>query len=133
MFDTAPSWNSYRGPIRFQGNGEPLNDVRRVALHEFGHNLGLTHPDEAGQSVVAQMNSTTGDFDSLSLDDINGARDLYGAKLFAEVNFPPRDQTFSFRRSLEDVYRVDLGASQAGVMSISKARSSGPRSISATE
>ena len=111
VFDNAVFWNSYRGPVRFLSNGDPLNDIRRVALHEFGHNLGLGHPDEAGQIVVAQMTSAAGDFDTLSIDDINGARDLYGAPLFAEVNFPPRDQTFSFRRSLEDVYRVNLGLS----------------------
>lgn len=108
IINSTKSWNSYRGPLRRSSSGARLSDIRRVALHEFGHALGLNHPNEAGQSVLAQMNSSTSDFDTLSIDDANGARALYGAPLFEEVNFPPRDDSFNFRRSLEDIYRVDL-------------------------
>jgi hypothetical protein len=72
FFNSAFSWNSYRGPL----NGP--EDFHRVALHEFGHTLGLDHPDEFGQHVAAIMNSTVSDTDSLQADDINGIQAIYG-------------------------------------------------------
>ena len=50
------SWNSYRGNLRTSG-ATSVHDFMRVALHEFGHVLGLDHPDENGQRVTALMNS----------------------------------------------------------------------------
>jgi len=76
IFNTAVSWDSYRGPARRAG-GKLLGDFFRVALHEFGHALGLGHPDEAGQAVKAIMNSVTSDVDSLTADDVDGAQELY--------------------------------------------------------
>ena len=75
-FNTAISWDSYRGPLRWSG-GQLLCDLRRVALHEFGHVLGLAHPDQAGQTVSAIMNSIISDLDALAYDDITGAEALY--------------------------------------------------------
>jgi hypothetical protein len=72
IFNTAESWDSYRGPQ--QGD---VFDFHRVALHEFGHVLGLDHPDDSGQRVTALMNSRIGSLDSLTSDDIAGARSLY--------------------------------------------------------
>ena len=46
-------------------------------IHELGHALGLGHPDEAGQEVVAIMNSTS-DVDTVQPDDSAGARALWG-------------------------------------------------------
>ncbi len=56
LFNSNVAWNSYRGAL--QNN---TSDLRRVALHEFGHVLGLNHPDLAtpAQSVAAIMNSVT--------------------------------------------------------------------------
>lgn len=71
IFNNAIDWDSYRGAF-----GSSV-DLRRVALHEFGHTLGLDHPDEAGQVMVAVMNSTISDLDTLAEDDIHGARALY--------------------------------------------------------
>ena len=76
VFNTAVSWDSYRGPSRRVG-GKLLGDFYRVALHEFGHVLGLDHPDQAGQTVSAIMNSVVSDLDNLTADDIDGAQELY--------------------------------------------------------
>jgi len=40
-------WNSFRGPARRPATEPVSTDLRRVLLHEFGHVLGLTHPDLA--------------------------------------------------------------------------------------
>lgn len=67
------SWDSYRGPLR------AAIDFHRVALHEFGHTLGLDHPDQANpkQVVAAIMNSAVSNIDSLQTDDINGVMSVY--------------------------------------------------------
>lgn len=76
IFNSAYSWNSYRGAYR-----DTPEDMQRVALHELGHVLGLLHPDEAEpkQTVSAIMNSTISSLESLTSDDISGVRHLYGA------------------------------------------------------
>lgn len=76
LFNSTVPWNSYRGPLR-----NFAREFRRVALHEFGHVLGLDHPDQAqsAQSVAAVMNSTVGNTEFLQTDDIAGAQALYGS------------------------------------------------------
>ena len=72
VFNTDVPWDSYRGPL-----GVLNVDLRRVAIHEFGHTLGLDHPDRAGQVNVAIMNSTVSDLDTLADDDVRGVHALY--------------------------------------------------------
>ncbi len=73
IFNQAKSWDSYRGATR------SATDIRRVALHELGHVLGLDHPDQSGQAGSPIMNSFITSVDSLQQDDIDGAQYLYGA------------------------------------------------------
>lgn len=73
VFNNVYSWNSYRGPFN-----PSLIDFRRVAIHEFGHSLGLDHPDQGGQQVTAIMNSHISDVDTVQPDDIAGVAALYG-------------------------------------------------------
>ena len=73
LFNSAYQWDSYAGPLR-----PSLIDFHRVALHEFGHVVGLDHPDQAGQTVAAIMNSHISNTATLTADDIAGAVDLYG-------------------------------------------------------
>jgi Matrixin len=80
LFNRAQNFNSYRGPLQFPPQGGfAIADIRRVFLHELGHGLGLNHPDSAGQSVVAVMNSMISNQETLSADDIAGGQSLYGA------------------------------------------------------
>jgi len=91
IFNSTQEWNSYRGPQRRLASGNTLFDFQRVALHEFGHTLGLGHPDESGQNVVALMNSFISNLDHLTPDDTNGVFFLYGGA--PKIVIPPRSQT----------------------------------------
>jgi hypothetical protein len=81
IFNTDIDWDSYRGAIDYG-----LVDLRRVAAHEFGHTLGLDHPDQANQVVVALMNSIVSDLDTIAQDDIYGVRALYPADVNYSLN-----------------------------------------------
>ncbi|HEY5912223.1 MAG TPA: putative Ig domain-containing protein [Verrucomicrobiae bacterium] len=90
VFNNTLRWDSYRGNL-LPANGGMLWDFQRVALHEFGHTLGLGHPDQAGQTVVALMNSRISDLDHLTTDDTDGAFVLY--KGAPSIVTQPQSQT----------------------------------------
>ena len=73
IFSSARDWNVYSGPILANDAGGALLDLRRVALHEFGHAAGLSHPDDVGQTVSAIMNSHITAIDTTQADDVAGA------------------------------------------------------------
>ena len=86
IFNSANRWDSYRGAAR-RDDGGAVYDFHRVALHEFGHVLGLDHPDENGQpEAVALMRSIVSDLDHLTEDDINGAIYLYGGRITSPLS-----------------------------------------------
>jgi len=73
VFNTAFTWDVYTGPYQYD-----RPDFRRIALHEFGHALGLDHPDDYGQQVEAIMNAIADNIDTLQPDDIAGVQAIYG-------------------------------------------------------
>ncbi len=81
LLNQGITWSPNRpGPL----GGGPT-DFYRVLLHEFGHSFGLEHPDEAGETVSAIMNSRLSNLDALQDDDRQGIVFLYGGS----VDRPP--------------------------------------------
>jgi len=103
LMNNQLSWNSYRGNVR-----SGIVDFRRLVMHEFGHVIGLNHPNEHGQIVNAVMNSSPGNTDTLTSDDISAAQFLYSVGGSGSVSFPARNESLDFRTQLEAKYRDGL-------------------------
>ena len=74
LFNTAQTFDSYRGPLQFATSGYAIGDLRRVFLHELGHALGLNH--SGGDTI---MSDSISDREILAADDIAGVQAMYGA------------------------------------------------------
>ena len=72
VFNVGEVWDIYSGSLRFDGSSE----FERVALHELGHALGLTH----SSANTAIMRAFMSDTDSLQSDDIAGISSIYGGE-----------------------------------------------------
>jgi hypothetical protein len=79
IFSSVRTWDAYSGPLKVTPSGTPVFDLHRVAIHELGHTVGLGHPDEAGQQVVAIMNHIISDIETPQADDRAGVRAIYPA------------------------------------------------------
>ena len=88
VFNKKASWNSYRGNLQPASGGGTVQDLRRVGLHELGHFIGLGHPDDHGETVVAIMNSHISNTDALQPDDIGGAAAIYGPRPASSIAVP---------------------------------------------
>ena len=83
IFNSNFNWDIYSGP------NQQAKDFGRVALHELGHALGLSH-ETASASIMAP---TISDLNTLQPDDIAGANSLYsvaGTCLIADINLNSR-------------------------------------------
>jgi hypothetical protein len=92
LYNSARTWDSYSGNLR-----SSVVDLHRVSLHEMGHLLGLDHPDDAAQTVSAIMNSTISHLDTLTMDDITGAQNLYGPP------GPPENNNFAAATAINNL------------------------------
>lgn len=72
VFNANLEFDVYDGPLRFTRDSTVF-DFRRIALHELGHVLGLSHDN----SYAAIMNTHIGEVFSLQPDDIKGVNSLY--------------------------------------------------------
>lgn len=70
LFNQNQAWDAYPGPLRTRLDGAVVYDFFRVALHEFGHIVGLDHVPSATTSI---MRAQVTDIDRLQSDDIAGA------------------------------------------------------------
>ena len=104
-------FDSYDGPLRDPGTTKNI-DLHRVLLHEFGHVLGLLHPDDIGQNVSAVMNSVISDTDALTTDDTTGTTAIYGDPALRKVNINPFYFTVESGRGL--IYATSLKANGKG-------------------
>ncbi len=100
IFNPIHRWLVYSGPLQHETNGDRVPDLYRVALHEFGHLLGMEHP--ASDRAPTIMRSRMSDVDDLTRRDLlDGA---IAAEAFLAQNRPRltslrRARTLTTRRN----------------------------------
>ncbi len=99
LFNPAHEWQVYDGSLRYDAKGDRVAELHRVALHEMGHLLGLTHPADDSEFTI--MRSKMSDVDALSDIDRADARRV-ADRLFLKNRprvFSPRDSRVTTRRN----------------------------------
>jgi hypothetical protein len=79
IFNPIHRWLVYHGSLQYEQNGDRVPDLYRVALHEFGHLLGLVHPDSDAQVTI--MRSKMSNVDDLTAQDRSDAKRVVEALL----------------------------------------------------
>ncbi len=90
VFKQDKPWDVYNGPSGFRFD----NDFRRVAAHELGHALGLSH-EEVQVSLMAPL---IADIEAPTQDDLSGVALLYGdptAQILLNLEEPVADKPVS--------------------------------------
>lgn len=106
-FNNVFTWDSYRGALR-----RGVEDFHRIAIHEFGHSLGLDHPDQATpkQTVTAIMNANESNVDTVQPDDIAGVQSIYSTgPAYQSVNNAPVLLNIATRASIGTGDNVLIG------------------------
>lgn len=99
LFNPAHEWQVYDGSLRYDAKGDRVAELHRVALHEMGHLLGLTHPADDSEFTI--MRSKMSDVDALADIDRADARRV-ADRLFLKNRprvFSPRDSRVTTRRN----------------------------------